>query len=650
MQPTTGLPPAAGRDEDDLRYRAGLLQTITDNATVAMFVEDGRGRCTFMNAAAEAMTGFTFAEVEGKVLHELIHHTHPDGTPFPMSECRIGESVLNLRPLRGHEDVFVRKDGTFFPVHCNASPITAGGALVGVYLEVRDVTAERRAGAALSESEARFRQLADLMPQLAWMARPDGHIYWYNRRWYEYTGTTLEQMQGWGWQSVHDPEQLPQVLERWQESIATGLPFDMAFPLRGADGRPRTFLTRVMPLRGEDGRILHWFGTNTDISEIKEKEAALEEADRRKNEFLAMLGHELRNPLVPVRNGLAILKMPAAPADAVRQVREMMEHQVLHMVRLVDDLLDVSRIMQGKIELRREPVELATVVQRALETARPALDAGGHELTVTLPGRPVLLDGDTVRLAQVVGNLLGNAAKYTEPGGRVWLSAERDGPGAVVVRVKDTGVGIGADLLPRVFDLFVQADRSLARSEGGLGVGLTLVKKLVEMHGGSVSAYSEGPGRGSEFVVRLPAVPEAPAAAGGPAPGGPATAGTSRRVLVVEDSVDAAESTAMLLRLLGHAVETVYNGPSVLGAVRRFRPELVLLDIGLPGMSGYEVARQLRAEPGLGGLVVAAMTGYGQDDDRRRSHEAGCDAHLTKPLAPADLVAFVADPRAASAR
>jgi two-component system CheB/CheR fusion protein len=219
-----------------------------------------------------------------------------------------------------------------------------------------------------------------------------------------------------------------------------------------------------------------------------------------------------------------------------------------------------------------------------------------------------------------------------------------------VVRVKDTGVGIGAELLPRVFDLFVQADRSLARSEGGLGVGLTLVKKLVEMHGGSVSAHSEGPGRGSEFVVRLPAVPEAPAAAGGPAPGGPATAGTSRRVLVVEDSVDAAESTAMLLRLLGHAVETVCDGPSALGAVRRFRPELVLLDIGLPGMSGYEVARQLRAEPGLGGLVVAAMTGYGQDDDRRRSHEAGCDAHLTKPLAPADLVAFVADPRAASAR
>ena len=256
------------------------------------------------------------------------------------------------------------------------------------------------------------------------MARPDGHIFWYNRRWYEYTGTTPEQMEGWGWQSVHDPEVLPKVLERWKASIASGEPFDMVFPLKGADDKFRPFLTRVNPLRDEDGRVLYWFGTNTDISEIKEMEEALREADRRKDEFLATLAHELRNPLAPIRNSLQILKMPRVDAATVERSREMMERQVHHLVRLVDDLLDVSRVMRGKIELRKERVELATVVARAVETAQPLIEAQGHELDIVrLPPESLLLDADPVRLAQVVGNLLTNAAKYTEPNGRIWLTA-----------------------------------------------------------------------------------------------------------------------------------------------------------------------------------------------------------------------------------
>jgi two-component system CheB/CheR fusion protein len=375
--------------------------------------------------------------------------------------------------------------------------------------------------------------------------------------------------------------------------------------------------------------------------ELHHRVAELAEADRHKNEFLAMLAHELRNPLAPIRNAVQILKMPGADRRTIDQAREMMDRQLQHLVRLVDDLLDVSRIMRGKISLDRQPVDLATIVGRAVETAQPVIDAHGHLLTVELPDRPVMLGADLVRLAQVLSNLLTNAAKYTERAGRIWLTATAEGD-EVICRVRDTGIGIASDLLPRVFDPFVQAERSLARSLGGLGVGLTLVKRLVEMHGGTVEAHSEGLGLGSEFVVRLPARWTEPVGAPG-APAGPAIAAdrARRRVLVVDDNVDAADSAAMLLRLWGHEVQTVYDGLAVLQAVRDFRPEVILLDIGLPGMTGYEVAQQLRAQPGLGSVVLAAMTGYGQDEDRRRSRAAGFNHHLTKPLDPLTLQALI---------
>jgi PAS domain S-box-containing protein len=369
-------------------------------------------------------------------------------------------------------------------------------------------------------------------------------------------------------------------------------------------------------------------------------------ADRDKNEFLAMLAHELRNPLAPVRNALQILKMPGADSSTVEQAHGMMERQVGHLVRLVDDLLDVSRIMRGRVELRPEQVDLAAVVARAVETAQPAIDAQGHQLTVALPPVPVMVHADLVRLSQAISNLLMNAAKYTQQPSRIWLSAERDG-GDVVVRVRDTGSGIAKDLLPRIFDLFVQADRSLARSQGGLGVGLTLVKQVVQMHGGSVSAFSAGPDQGSEFTLRLPILPERQTVDEDHVPEKPAQPDRpSRKVLVVDDNVDAAESAAMLLRLGGHQVRTVHDGPSVLKAVRDFRPEIILLDIGLPGMTGYEVAKQLRAQPEFESLLLAAMTGYGQDEDKRRSKEAGFDLHLTKPLDPHKLEAIIASPHA----
>jgi signal transduction histidine kinase len=368
----------------------------------------------------------------------------------------------------------------------------------------------------------------------------------------------------------------------------------------------------------------------------------LRETDRRKDEFLAMLAHELRNSLAPVRNGLQILRLGKADVCTVEQTREMMERQVQHIVRLVDDLLDVSRTLRGKITLRKEVVELSAVVARAVETAQPSLDAAGHQLSLSLPPEPAHVYGDVVRLTQVVSNLLVNACKYSERAGRVWVTGSRAG-GEVVLRVKDAGVGIAKEDIDRIFDLFAQVDRSVERSQGGLGVGLTLVKKLVEMHGGTVTAHSDGPGKGSEFEIRLPAAQPARAAAAEAVAPGPAAA---RRVLIVDDNVDAAESLALVLRLLGHEVRTAYDGRAGLAAARQFRPEVMLLDIGLPGLSGYEVARELRREPEFGRTLLAAMTGYGQEEDRRRSRESGFDHHLVKPVDPAALEGLLAGARA----
>jgi signal transduction histidine kinase len=372
-----------------------------------------------------------------------------------------------------------------------------------------------------------------------------------------------------------------------------------------------------------------------EVAERQRLTDALADADRRKDEFLAVLGHELRNPLAPIRNAVLLLRRLGTADPEVRRSTDLIDRQVQAMSRLVDDLLDVSRIRSGKVKLQREPVDLAAAVARGVETARPLIDARGHELKVALPPEPVRLEADPTRLAQVIGNLLTNAAKYTPEGGHIGLSVERH-PGDVVLRVRDDGVGIGADFLPHVFDLFTQDDHSPARSGGGLGIGLTLVKTLVELHGGHVAARSDGPDKGSEFVVWLPA-PDRPAPAERRSEWGVRRLAPPRRVLVVDDNVDAAESLATLLRVERHEVYTAHDGPTALATAEAFRPEVVLLDIGLPQMDGYEVARRLRARAGFEKALLVALTGYGQEEDRRRAAEAGFDAYLVKPADPLAL-------------
>jgi signal transduction histidine kinase/DNA-binding response OmpR family regulator len=366
----------------------------------------------------------------------------------------------------------------------------------------------------------------------------------------------------------------------------------------------------------------------------------IQESDRRKNEFLAMLAHELRNPLAPIRSAVQIMRLVGPHSPDLDRAREVIERQVQHMVRLVDDLLDVSRITRGKINLQMERVDVALVVDGAVETCRPLLDARKHELTVSVPPEPLCVEGDAARLAQIVGNLLNNAAKYTEEGGRVWLTVARE-DGDVVLRVRDTGIGIPPDMMPYIFDLFTQVDRSLDRSQGGLGIGLTLVHRLVELHHGSVCVQSPGPNQGSEFVVRLPLVQEAktpePSSNGALAP---QHLCACYRVLLVDDNVDGANSLARVLEMSGHEVHVAYDGPTAIQTATALLPDIMLLDIGLPGMDGYELARTLRQQPGLHDVPLVAVSGYAREEDRQRSQQAGFNHHVVKPLDPEALPAL----------
>jgi signal transduction histidine kinase/ActR/RegA family two-component response regulator len=385
-----------------------------------------------------------------------------------------------------------------------------------------------------------------------------------------------------------------------------------------------------VPTHDADGRTDGWVAVLVDTTSHHQLEEALREADRRKDEFLAMLAHELRNPLAPIRNSLHILRLLVRNDPTADSAGEMMERQVGHMVRLVDDLMEVSRITRGSIELRKERLEAAAIVRSAVETSRPVIDGARHELVIAVPSDPVTLEGDHVRLTQVISNLLNNAAKYTEAGGRIWLTIRREG-GDALISVKDTGIGIPDDILPHVFDPFVQGARTTPHTQGGLGIGLTLVKRLVEMHGGSVEARSDGAGRGSEFVVRLPLVEQPPAVDASGRSGRSSAVLTQRRVLVVDDNRDAAESMRLLLELLGAEVRVAYDGQDALELLESYQPAVVLLDIGMPGMDGHEVARRIRQRPQLGNVTLIALTGWGQDEDRRRSELAGFDHHLIKP-------------------
>jgi PAS domain S-box-containing protein len=439
------------------------------------------------------------------------------------------------------------------------------------------------------------------------------------------------------WESVVWPDDLPQVRKEWLRALAARELFRQEYRARRADGSIVWVRAAGRFFYDPSGRAIRFVGVFVDVTETHSAMEALREADRRKDEFLATLAHELRNPLAPIRNALGVLKLKGSGTPEVQWARDVIDRQMQQMTRLIDDLLDTSRIGTGKIELRRERIELADVVHGAVEASRPLIAQHGHELGVELPREPVYLHGDLVRLSQVFCNLLNNAARYTPQGGRIEVSATLKASVALV-SVRDNGIGIPRDMLPRVFDMFTQVDRSLERARGGLGIGLTLVKQLVELHGGRVEARSAGLGQGSEFVVRLPVLADVGRPAVAPRSAAPVAAKGGRRVLVVDDNEDAAESLAMLLRMMDLECVTAHDGLEGLRLAREQHPDVVLLDIGLPGMNGYDAAAAIRAEPWGRTATLVALTGWGQSEDRRRSREAGFDVHLVKPVAPEQIV------------
>jgi PAS domain S-box-containing protein len=613
----------------------------------AVIATNADGKVTFLNAVAQTLTGWTQEEARGTLLAEvfkLVNEKTRQTVDNPAARALQEGVVVGL----ANHTLLIAKNGSETCIDDSAAPIRdESGRVIGVVLVFRDVTERRQTEIAetrLRESGECFRFLAESMPQKMFTATPDGDVDYFNQQWTEFTGLSFEQIKDWGWTQFIHPDDVDENVRSWQHSIDTGEPFQMEHRFRGADGVYRWHLSRARAMRDGDGRVVMWIGSNTDIDDVKRAEESLREADRRKDEFLATLAHELRNPLAPIRNGLQIMRLAGDDGQSFASVRDMMERQLGQMIRLVDDLLDLSRIDRGKIELRKEQLNAAAVIEAALETSRPLIEAARHQLVVHLPADPLWVMGDLIRLAQVVSNLLNNSAKYTPEGGHLWLTVERRDDQALI-RVRDDGMGIPADMLPRIFEMFTQVDRNLKQAQGGLGIGLTLVRRLIEMHGGTVEATSEGAGRGCEFVASLPLVSVQQTAdrngqredesTNDPKP-------PARRILVVDDNKDSADSLGMVLRVMGNEVRTAYDGPSALETAKEFRPAVVLLDIGLPGMSGHEVARKMRETPEVQEALLIAQTGWGQEEDRLRSTEAGFDAHLVKPLDLAALQSLLA--------
>jgi PAS domain S-box-containing protein len=590
-----------------------------------------------------AFTGQTEEERTARDGTGWLDAVHPDDRDdarrnWTSIRAMTGPTAAEFRVRRARDGAWRWLSAKGVPV---AGPDGKAAAMAGT---LSDITEQKEADQVRSESEGRFRLLADAAPVLVRLSGPDKASTWFNKSWLEFTGRTMEQETGTGWTASVHPEDIERCLGTSSEAFDARRPFTMEYRLRRHDGEFRWFLDNGVPLSGPDGAFAGYIDSGVDITDRKGTEDALRVGDRRKDEFLATLAHELRNPLAPVRNAVEVLRLKGSPTPEVQWAREVIDRQMRQMARIIDDLLDVSRISRDVLELRRERVDLATLLNAAIETSQGLIETSGHELDVHLPAHPVFLHGDVTRLAQVFANLLSNAAKFSEAGSRITLRAERRGD-EVIVSVRDAGIGIPKEMQPRIFDRFVQVDRSLERSQGGLGIGLTLVKRLVELHGGGVEVHSDGPGKGSEFVVRLPVAAADAAAAGATAtrPRVERSVPARGRVLVADDNRDAAASLSTMLDIMGYETRTACDGAEALKAADEFRPEVALLDIGMPKKNGYDVARQIRTREWGKDIVLMAVTGWGQIEDRQRTFAAGFDHHLVKPVDPDVLARLLAN-------
>jgi len=608
---------------------ARLLAAIVESSDDAIISKSLDGIIQSWNASAERLFGHTAEEAVGQHISLVIPPDRIAEEDQIIASLKVGERIEHFETER------VRKDGRRIIVSLTISPIKDdAGNVVGASKIVRDVTeriraeSERQKFVTLVESSTDFIGICDLQ----------GVPFFINRAGIELVG--LKDIEEARLTTISDfffPEDQPRI---WNEFFPTVLDqghgeIEIRFR-HFKTGEARWMSYKVLALTDSANQPVAFATVSQDITErkrltddLQRLAADLSAADQRKNEFLATLAHELRNPLAPMSNMLEVVKRAGNDGEILKRAHETLERQLNQLIRLVDDLLDLNRITHDRLELRRGEVELSAVIQQAVEVARPLCDAADQELIIELPDEPIYLNADRARLAQVFGNLLNNSCKYTRPNGTVRLSATRVDD-QVLVTVKDNGAGIPADKIDNIFDMFMQVDRSSERSQGGLGIGLTLVKRLVEMHSGSIEARSEGEGQGSEFIVRLPVMSKqaltAPVADEG------SESSTERRVLIVDDNLDSADSLAMLLEITGNKTFMAHDGVEALAMVEKHRPEVMLLDIGLPKLDGHEVCRRVREMPWGRDIVIIALTGWGQEDDRRKSEEAGFNGHLVKPV------------------
>ncbi|MDQ2974791.1 MAG: PAS domain S-box protein [Acidobacteriota bacterium] len=641
---------ARKRAEAELRTNEEQFRAVAETALDAIITIDEASTMIFANPATQKIFGYTLEELHGQLLTmlmpEYLRHLHHVGIKrfVETGQKHISWEAVELPGLH--------KDGHEIPLEISFSEFMTKGErhFTGI---ARDITERKRAQEELKESERQLRILADAVPQLVWMANADGYIFWYNQRWYDYTGTTPEQMEGWGWQSVHDPELLPGVVDRWKASLDTGEPFEMEFPLKGADSVFRWFLTRVSPLRDSKGRIVRWFGTNTDVDKQRRTAEELREANRLKDEFLATVSHELRTPLTAILGWAHLLRGGQMERQTATRALETIERNARAQAQLIDDLLDVSRIITGKLRLDVRPVDPGSFIESAIEALGPAAAAKDVRIQKVMDTGVISIAGDPARLQQVVWNLLSNAIKFTPKGGRVQVSLQRVNS-HIEIAVSDSGVGIKPEFLPHVFERFRQADQTSTRQYGGLGLGLAIVRHLVELHGGTVHAESVGEGSGATFVVKLPVVSVYqnqnlaervhPAARESLPSYDCPERFDGLKVLVVDDDVDARELLSAAIGRCGAEVTMAGAVKEALEFIENDRPDLLISDIGMPGEDGYELIRRVRALPvERGGRIPAiALTAYARMEDRLQALRAGYQMHVPKPVEMAELVTVAA--------
>jgi PAS domain S-box-containing protein len=608
--------------EEALRESEARFRVMADGLPLLVWVHDASGAQQIVNETYCEFFGVTREEMKGTRWQMLVHPEDIEAYSREFIAC-----MRDRRPF--HAEVRVKRaDGEYRWLESWGRPrITPTGKFKGFVGASADITSRKEAEEALRESEERFRTLADNISQLAWMADGDGEVSWFNKRWFDYTGTSLDEVKGWGWTKAHHPDHVERVTKKIRRCFEKGEPWEDTFLLKSQSGEYRWFLARAVPIRDESGEIVRWFGTNTDITDQREAEEALREGDRRKDQFLAMLGHELRNPLAAIQNAAEIFKHIQTDDPKMKRLQGVLQRQTSHMSSLIDGLLEVSRVARGKISLDKRTIDLVPVVEGVVHDREPQATSRGLEIRKDLPLEPIWVSGDPVRLAQVFDNLMGNAIKFTNPPGTITVTLQEEGDRAIA-RVEDTGVGIRKEMLSQIFEPFQQETQDMARGAGGLGLGLALAKGLVDLHGGTIEAHSEGPQTGSELVVRLPL-------AGSPRTIRPARRGAQaspQRVLIVEDNEDTAQTMSDLLRLHGHEVSTAETGPEALEILKDHPVDIAFCDLGLPGMSGYELAELIRKDSALRGIALVALTGYGQPEDIKRSLEAGFDEHMTKPV------------------